>query len=287
MRRFILLLLMIMLPMYQSITAGSENSSGTVTMLSLNVGKADCILISVEGEHYLIDTGYKRTSEKMLAMLQREGVQRLNGVFLTHNHKDHYGGLNALTASPISIDAFYAPVYCIDSTGAKHQAVTAAARRGQSVNWLKAGDTVQISDSSYFEVLAPFQLNKTNENNNSLVMRLVTPEGSILLTGDMKFEEEYELIRSGSLKETDVLKVAFHGDNTSTSSSFLSFVKPKTAVISTSTQEEKDTPSKETLYRLASMGCSVYVTQDAEYAVRVKLSGGVADVALEGLEASD
>ena len=287
MRRLILLLLMLTFSMCQEVSVRSEDSAGAVTMLCLNVGKADCILLNVEQKYYLIDTGYKRTSDQLLAMLEQEGVDRLSGVFLTHNHKDHYGGLNALCAGSIPIDAFYAPVYCADGTGAKHPAVIAAAKRGQTVVWLQAGDTIQISDTAFFDILAPVKLNKENENNNSLVMRLESSDGSILLAGDMKFEEEYELIRSDVLKENNVLKVAFHGDNTSTSGSFLSIVKPRVAVISTSSKEEKDTPSKDILYRLASVGCKTYVTQDAPYAVRTILSEGRIEVTVEDWHADD
>ncbi len=287
MRQFILFLLSITLSMCHGFAAHSDTTSDSVSMLCLNVGKADCILLSVDHQYYLVDTGYKRTSDQLLSMLEREGVNKLSGVFLTHNHKDHYGGLTALCASSIPIDAFYASAFCNEGTGAKHPAVIAAAKRGQSVTFLKTGDLIRISDTACFEVLAPSKLNTDNENNNSLVMRLETAEGSILLTGDMKFEEEYELIRSGLLKETDILKVAFHGDNTSTSGSFLSLVKPRYAVICTSSKEEKDTPSREVLYRLASIGCNVYVTQDTAYAVRLRLSSGQIEAILENWDSNE
>ena len=255
--------------------------SSEVTMLCLNVGKADCILLTVENHRYLIDTGYKRTSDLLLDMLAHENVDHLDGVFLTHNHKDHYGGLNALCSSGIPVDAFYTSAYCADGTGSKHPAVIAAAKRGQNAVFLKSGNTIQISDTARFDILAPMKLDTKNENNNSLVIRLDTNEGSILLTGDMKFEEEYQLLKSGLLTPTDVLKVPFHGDNTATSSSFLSAIKPKVGIISTSTKEEKDTPSRDTLFRLASIGCKVYVTQDAASAIRVTLSGGNITVGME------
>ena len=55
-----------------------------VTMLCLNIGKADCILLKLEGRAYLVDTGYKRTSDKMLGMLAHEGVTRLDGFVRGH-----------------------------------------------------------------------------------------------------------------------------------------------------------------------------------------------------------
>ena len=264
-----------------AVCSGGEAADTSVTMICLNAGKADCILLNVEGNHYLIDTGYKHTADLMLEMLKHEGVDRLKGVFLTHSHKDHYGGLTALAASSIPIDAFYAPQYCVDSNGAKHPLVVTAAKRGQAVQFLQSGVSVEISETARFDILGPVSFDRENENNNSLVMRLETPDGSILLTGDMKFEEERDLLKSGLLSRTDVLKVAFHGDNTSTSDSFLSAVRPRVGLISTSSAEEKDTPSKDTLYRLAAVGCETYVTQNAESAIRLVLDDGKITVSME------
>ncbi len=258
-----------------------EASSPGLVMLCLNVGKADCILLSVEGRHYLVDTGYAATSDRLLEMLAHEQVASLDGVLITHNHKDHVGGLSALVDSSVRIDAFYAPAFCTDAYNSRHPAYAAAARRGQALQTLRAGDRIPITDSAWFDVLAPDRLNTDNENNNSLVVRLVSPDGSILLTGDMKFEEEYLLLKAATLTATDVLKVGFHGDDTSTSSSFLSAVRPRVAVICTSTAEEPDTPAKDTLFRLASFGCTTFVTQDAASAVRVVLSDGHLSVDLE------
>ena len=264
-----------------AVPARAENTENGVQMVVLSVGKGDCILLKLGSACYLVDTGFKRTADQMMAMLAHEGVSRLNGVFLTHNHKDHYGGLKTLSKSNIPIDAFYTSAYCVDGINGDHPAVDAAARRGMTVQLLKSGDKVPVSDDVCFEVLGPTKLSNDNENNNSLVMRLTTPDGSILLTGDMKHEEEYQLISQSLLSAADVLKVAFHGDNTSTSTSFLDIVKPRAAIISTSSQEEPDTPAKDTLRRLASIGCPVYVTQNAVSAIRVTLSGGAITVAME------
>ncbi|MBQ8081555.1 MAG: MBL fold metallo-hydrolase [Clostridia bacterium] len=280
MNRLTALLLALLLFLPPALTAGAEGSADPVSMLCLNVGKGDAILLTIGDLHYLVDTGYKRTADKLMEMLSRENVTHLNGVFLTHNHKDHYGGLDRLAKSKITIDAFYTPAYCLDGIDAGHPAVQAAARRGQTVQLLQGGNVIEASDTARFTVLGPTVLNKNNENNNSLVMRLDTALGSILLTGDMKSEEEYILLKSGVLAPVDVLKVPFHGDDTACGSAFLNAVRPRVGVISTSTEEEPDTPSRDTLRRLAVIGCETYVTQDAKDAVLVTLTGETPTVRL-------
>ena len=252
------------------VLAESRQTAG-IRMLCLNVGKGDAILLSLEGRHYLVDTGYKRTFKQLQAALAFEGIDRLDAVFITHPHKDHVGGLEKLLLSGIQVDAVYSPALTQAGNGAGHPAVSAAARAGKKVTFLRAGELIPVSSVAYFDILGPRSLNTDNENNNSLVMTLVSPDGVVLLTGDMKAEEELSLLRADVLTACDVLKVPFHGDGSASTTSFLKAVRPRVSVISTSTREEKDTPDRDVLVRLASVGSEIYVTQDAQDAVLVTL----------------
>ena len=80
-----------------------------VRLLALNAGKADCLLLLFDDQAYLIDSGYDYTYNALAELLRRESVNRLNGVFLTHCDKDHYGGLAFLAESDVAVDAWYAP----------------------------------------------------------------------------------------------------------------------------------------------------------------------------------
>ena len=78
-------------------------------LLCLNIGKADCMLLLWQDQAYLIDGGYYQTWPALETALSQYQVTHLNGVFLTHCHKDHFGGLYALAASDVPVDAWYAP----------------------------------------------------------------------------------------------------------------------------------------------------------------------------------
>lgn len=257
-----------------------QQSVQSVEMLVINVGKADALLISLGKQRYLIDTGTAESWGKLQYVLENQGVERLDGVFLTHTDKDHGGGMVALAKSDIEVEHWYAAQIFHEKKQKNHQAVRAARARGQQVEWLKAGDKIQAGES-WFTVLGPLSKNTENENNNSLVMRLDTPEGAMLLTGDMEFAEEAELLASGANLSAAVLKVAHHGEDDATSDKLVAAVSPQIAVISTNTLQEPDTPAASVLAVLEAANVQVFQTQDADLGVRVILKEGAAQAQLE------
>ncbi len=266
--------------------ANSESREDAVRLLCLNIGKADCMLLLYRDSAYLIDAGYEQTWPALQTALAQYSVTKLNGVFLTHCHEDHQGGLMPLAESDVAVDAWYAARIFYDQKESKHPAKLAAAQRGQEVVWLDAGMEIAVGDDGRFTVLGPLTVNTDNENNNSLVLRFDSPESSILLTGDMKEDEEFELLDAGLLSPCDLLKVGHHGDNNATSKALLEAVRPKAAVILTSTAEEPDTPAESPLRRLDRIGCAVYVSQEARDALLFTLQDGeisVEDVSWQGV----
>ena len=272
MRRFIAILLVLLCAVCCGCAATEEE--GGVRLTALNVGKGDCLLLTVDGQSYLIDAGYDYTAGRMLEALRQYGVDWLGGVFLTHCDKDHAGGLMALANSGVRVDAWYAAAIYYDVKDGQHPAELAAAARGDTVRFLNAGDTLTLGESATLRVLGPLTVNTENENNNSLVFSVETGDGTLLFTGDMKLEEEYALLEAGLIPQAELLKVPFHGDNTASSAAFVEAVSPAAAVISTSTAEEPDTPASSVLKRYGKLGADVYVTQDYRYGLELTLQKG-------------
>ncbi len=270
----LLLALALMTGMLSSCAVSETDSGEAARLICLNIGKADCMLLLYQNEAYLIDTGYEQNWPALETMLRQYGVTRLNGVFLTHCHEDHEGGLLALAQSDIPVDAWYAARIYYGVNENLHPAVQAAAVRKESVTWLDAGNRIAVGSDGAFSVLGPLSLDATNENNNSLVMRFSCGQGSILFTGDMKEDEEYELLQSGAFSSCDVLKVGHHGDNNATGKQMLKIVQPDAAVILTDSREEPDTPASSTLKRLEKVGCTSYISQDFSDALLITLKKG-------------
>ena len=246
-----------------------------VELFAVNVGKGDALVVRAGDYTCLIDTGKEKAQEQLEVALKALGVEALDAVFITHTDKDHVGGLKWLRESGIDIRAIYASRYYPNTTEKKHPAVKAAKKLDLTVNWLGAGDSVPLGDSgAVFQVLAPEMEIPDDEDDNSLVMMLESPDGRILLTGDMEHVEEAALLASGADLRCEVLKVANHGDSDATSAALIAACAPSVALISTSSEEKPGTPDPGVVRNLQTLGCAVCVTQDASLGVRVTLDGG-------------
>ncbi len=249
------------------------------SLLALNVGKADCLLLESGETRYLIDAGTAESWGTISAALRTRGITHLDGVILTHTDKDHAGGMWALATSSIEVDSWYASAYFTDVKKSKHPMILAANLRGEEVHWLRQGDTLPLADG-LISVLAPMQEDDDDENNNSLVLYVQTSDGTMLLTGDMEFGEERALLSLGLLTHADVLKVAHHGGDDATSAALVKHVTPQVAVISTSTAERDSTPSASVVSLLEDNGAQVVVTQDAGEGIFVTLTAGTAEATM-------
>ena len=98
------------------------------------------------------------------------------------------------------------------------------------------------------------------DNNNSIVLRVIHGNNSFLLTGDAEEEEEQSILRSGAEIQSTVLKIAHHGSAYSTSQQWVNVVNPQIAVITCGSDNEYGHPTEQVLSRLKNMGISVLRT---------------------------
>lgn len=253
---------------------GESAGENEMSLLAINVRKADALLLRCGTSAYLIDTGTKKSADDMLAVLRGEGITRLNGVILTHTHADHVGGLKALLESGIEIENIYtSKYYVLKKEDGKHPVDKAIKKKDYEVTYLAAGDTLPL-DGGKLTVVGPLEKNEEAENCNSLVLLAEGGGGSILLTGDMEFPEEASLLDAGLIPHADVLKIANHGESDATSDALVAAVSPSLAVISTNTVDEPDTPDPRVMRLLSGANIPVLITQDSEKGILVILRNG-------------
>ncbi len=258
--------------------APAQAQSG-VQALFINVGKADAALFFLGDERYLVDTGTKDSHDQLMRVLDAYGVDHLHGVFVTHTDKDHAGGLKKLLKSGITVDRLYASALHSEPQLEDHRVYEAAEKYDVPLTWLRTGESIPAKDGSVFHVLGPVARDAEKENNNSLVLRLSTAHGDMLLTGDMEFPEEQDLMQRGLISPAAVLKVPNHGESDATGREFAQAVQAQWAVVSTNSVEEPDTPDSGVLLRLWDANTSVAFTEDAEVGVMITLLNGTASAA--------
>lgn len=268
------IILMLILTMLFSSSCAETNMESELSLLAINVGKADALLLRSGSSAWLIDTGTKKSAESLIRVLQNEGVTRLTGVILTHTHADHVGGLKALLNSGIIIEGIYAPkYYVLKKEDGKHPVEKAIKKKDYEITWLSGGDELPL-DGGKLTVLGPLELNEEVENCNSLVLLAEGGGGSILLTGDMEFPEEDSLLKAGVIPQADVLKIGNHGEGDATSRQLVITVQPKLAVISTDSNEEPDTPDPRVIRLLNDQEIKYVITQNSENGVLITLKNG-------------
>lgn len=222
-------------------------SEDAVHIHVISVGKADAILIESPEADLLIDTGTEDAAETVLRYLRARSVDALDAVWISHPDSDHIGGLAAVLGSVPVDRVFFSPT----------AEVPERFRDLPDLYFPTAGEHFAYGSFS-LDVLGPVAV-YPDPNDNSLVLRLMCGKHSVLFCGDMEEKAEQDLLESGSVLSADVLKVAHHGSDTSTSEAFLRAVSPTWAVIS-SGEDGNLLPRNTVLKRLHDAGTAVYRT---------------------------
>ena len=212
----------------------------------IDVGQGDAILIDYGELELLIDGG--RGSACSLYLPQYVDGD-LEVVVATHMDTDHIGGLDDVfkrfsvlqlwtNGNTATTNTYYDFRDAYTAEGCK---VLKAIRGGK----IALGD-IQLS------ILHP-QILVSEQNDNSIVLLLSFFGWDFLFTGDISQSAEDDLRLHGILPDVDVLKVAHHGSNASSSSAFLEAVSPQISVISVGAGNQYGHPAADVLNRI---GCT-------------------------------
>jgi len=136
----------------------------------------------------------------------------------------------------------------------------AAAQNHVAIRHHTAGEVLDWGGSKV-RVLSPppdWQPKVEPKNDDSLVLLITYGETSALLAGDVEKRMERFLVTESP--RADLLKVAHHGSNTSTTGELLAAVHPKVAVISAGYHNLFGHPRPEVLARLQEHQVKTYRT---------------------------
>lgn len=218
-------------------------------VLFLNVGKGDSELIHLPGGKWvMIDTGPVEGFGEIARQLKINKISRLSAIFITHEHIDHTGGLINLL-SMVKCDKLYTT-----SSTLTCKPVQVARNSGVPVKAIKTNQTVQIGNA-VFTALGPVG-KYADINDTSLVLMLEYKGTKVLFAADQLFQAESDLLKSGKSLKADVLKVAHHGEQDSSSAEFIKAVSPQFAVIPTSSYK---LPHQQVLDNISAVGAESFI----------------------------
>ncbi len=247
---------------YESSSALPDTISGRVfrdetmslSMIDVGWGLSE-LLTTPSGEHVLIDAGYSEKIDDVLGFLSENGVTTLRAAVMTHSHADHYAGF---TTSGGVLQSHWAETVVLPSTETLYNSIpplmiSIPEQNGSEIIYVTQGDDSDNTDGLDWDDTPGFKVQVLsagvgglididddsgtegmNTNNDSVVLRISFGDVAFITTGDGEHFTEYGIIdeygREGV--KAELLQIAHHGSDDSSSELWLENVSPRVAFIS-------------------------------------------------------
>jgi competence protein ComEC len=257
-----------MAPMFTVLPPGP--APGEAWLDVLDVGNGLATVVRTASHALVYDTGpawsadVDSGSRIVVPFLRGEGVNRLDGVVVSHADDDHSGGA-------ASIAYARAPGWLLSPLNpehALHAAFVKSTRCESGQRWQWDGVDFRVlhpSDAVYAET------RKRKENDRGCVVRVATAGHSLLLAADIEARSEAEMIaRDRAALASDVLLVPHHGSKTSSSPAFIDAVSPRIGLLSVGYRNRFHHPNAAVVARYEARGIELRRT-DREGALHITL----------------
>jgi competence protein ComEC len=215
----------------------------------LDVGQGDAQVLEFrDGTTWAVDVGDAREGfdagrSVVAPFLRARGVRSLDLVVLTHEDKDHVGGLEGLERD-VPIRRLASGRECLEALG----------RRGVRLpptDTLAAGETLLVRPGLVARVLWPRAGTTGIEpNGRSVVIEIGASGDRLLLAGDADTTSE-DAWAPGVTPPVTVLKLGHHGSHSASAARTLDRLRPGLALISCGVDNRFGHPHREVTDRLA------------------------------------
>lgn len=218
-----------------------------VELLPVSHGLA--LRISSEDTHVLMDGGGSRREAAQLLAPTR--VRRLAAVIASHGDEDHIAGLTTILRTS-DVDALVVPAWLVTNREAV-PLIRAARRHDVRIVPVVRGSRLDLADAAVEVLWPPSNDPPADENERSLVARLITDRGTVLLTADIGDAIERRLAATTDL-ECSIVIVPHHGSRHSASPALLDATTARFALIPAGPQNLHHHPHPEVIGRLDERG---------------------------------
>ncbi|HET6445925.1 MAG TPA: DNA internalization-related competence protein ComEC/Rec2 [candidate division Zixibacteria bacterium] len=238
---------------------------GKLHVSFLDVGQGDATLIQTPGgRHIIIDGGaYPSMLNDHIGREIPFWDRDLDLIIATHPDEDHVAGL------PGVLERYDVGLLLTNGPAAQEQSfqvlLDIATENAVPIYHAQAGDIIEIGDGVRLEFLYPPSSqppipSPQHDNDQSIALRLVYGEFSLLLTGDAGFEAEQNMLTSGYPLSAVVYKAGHHGAKSSSWRPFLTAVGPQYVIVSAGEGNRYGHPHPELLERASGIGATVLRT---------------------------
>jgi competence protein ComEC len=228
--------------------APQRPATGHWRLLAFDVGQGGAVLLQTQAHDVLFDAGPRQGAgdagtRTLVPGLRALGIRKLDGVVVSHADSDHAGGLLAvLKALPVA--TFYGSFSFQEWLKRTPMANTAPElKNGQMQAQLCERGHRWMWDGVQFEFLHPaatqptiesthVSKGKPSKNAQSCVLHVQGSHHSALLPGDIGVKQEQLLLgRHASGLTADLVVVAHHGSDTSSSPRFVQQLGAQHAIV--------------------------------------------------------
>ncbi|MEN8194532.1 MAG: DNA internalization-related competence protein ComEC/Rec2 [Bacteroidota bacterium] len=251
---------------------------GKLSLMMIDIGQGDGILIKFpNGKYGLVDAGNATPTfdngERVIApLLKRLGIDNIDYGFVSHMDSDHYKGFVYLISS-----GYIAKVYKprLDTSLSKDIKFEKLISENNVDLEYYSKRFIDFGNSRMYILndTTNSTYNSFDTNNKSGVFKIVHGKNTMLLVGDAEKRAEKLLLKSYStFLDVDLLKVGHHGSKTSSSETFLEYVKPELALVSAGLDNKFKHPSPVVIDRYNKRNVKIHRT-DLEGAIVFQSDG--------------
>lgn len=237
---------------------GEKAAVGELEIHFLDVGQADSTLIICDGQTMLIDTGLDDQGTKIQNYLQKQGIDRLDYLVLTHPDADHIGSADVIMTK-FEIGTIFMSNFEKETKTYKN--LFELIEENQIKYLSPAVGNVYALGSASFQILAPNR-EYDDPNDASIALMITHGENTFLFTGDAEKAAEEDMLANGLSLDADLYHAGHHGSKTSSSEEFLDAVSPRYTIISCGVDNPYGLPDAEVLNNLRERYVKVFRTDE-------------------------
>ena len=239
---------------------------GAMKITFVNVGQGDGVIIELpKGENIIVDGGggeeysdFDAGENVFVPYLENEGLFRIDLAIVTHFHKDHCLGTIAAMKN-LNVGTVAMPD-CMSDNIYRKEIEALAKEKGIKILYLNKGDKITFPSGAVMDIISPEGKSYYDENGTSIVFTLSCNNFKEIFTGDATAYTEEKYIND--FCDVDLLKVAHHGSDTSSTALFLGTTLPEYAIISVGEDNSYMLPDESVTNRLSQIGSIILRTDE-------------------------